>query len=110
MDNFLLLIIGLIIGVEVGYYFYYSPRAEIKRLLRQMYKIPIKCAKARISSKDNENFYYNTAKTALTKRNKIINDLLSVDYYFDPEKDKKYIEEKKSTAQFLLDNVEKIFE
>lgn len=109
MDNFLLLIIGFAVGIEAGYYFYYSPRAVIKRLLRQMYKIPIKLVRAKRATNDIENFYYNVAKKALNSRYKIINDLLGIDYYFDLEKDKEYIQEKRQYAQSLLDSVEKIF-
>lgn len=109
MNNFLWFVIGLIIGTEVGYYFYYSPRAEIKRLLREMYKIPIKFAKAKRKTNNTDDYYYNSCKRILSAKCKIINDLLNINYYFDPEKDKDYIQEKKEYAQSLLDNVEKIF-
>ena len=109
MDIFLWLIIGFVVGIEAGYYFYYSPRAVIKRFLRQMYKIPIKFVRAKRETNDTEDFYYNACKKALSARYKIINDLLDVDYYFDPEKDNEFIQEKRRRAQFLLDNVEKMF-
>jgi len=109
MENILLLIIGFIVGIEAGYYFYFSPRAVIKRLLRQMFKIPIKLARAKRTTNDTENFYYNSAKKALSIRHKTINDLLGTEYFFDLEKDRKYTQETKEYAQSLLDNVEKIF-
>lgn len=109
MYIFLLLIISFYVGVEAGYYFYYSPKAVIKRLLRQMYKIPIKFARAKRETNDTEDFYYNSCKKALNIRYKVINDLLNINYYFDQEKDKEYIQENREYAQSLLDNVEKIF-
>jgi len=47
-------------------------------------------------------------KKALSSRYKTINDLLGLNYYFDPEKDREYIQEKKEYAQSLLSNIEKI--
>jgi hypothetical protein len=88
------------------YNFLYSPRAQINRILKQMFNIPIKLRKSKQKLGDEDNYFYKECKKALTARYKIIISLL--DYYFDPKEDKEYIEEKTNYAKTLLDNVENI--
>lgn len=88
------------------YNLFYSPRAQIRRLLKQMFNIPIKLARAKRDLGDEDNYLRNTCKKALEARYKIIIALL--DFYFHPEEDREYIEEKKDYARMLLDNVENI--
>ena len=88
------------------YNLFYSPRAQVRRLSKQMFNIPIKLARAKKKFDDKDNYFYDACKKALESRYKIIIALL--DFYFDPEEDKEYIEEKTNYAQSLLNNIENI--
>ena len=71
-----------------------------------MFNIPIKLARAKKKLGDDDNYFYNTCKKALEVRYKIIIALL--DFYFDPQEEGEYIEERKNYAKALLDNVESV--
>lgn len=71
-----------------------------------MFNIPIKLARAKKKLGDENNYLYDTCKKALEIRHKTVIVLLN--FYFDPEKDKEYIEEKINHAKALLDNIENI--
>lgn len=101
-------IIVLFVGVEGGYHFYYSPKAQVNRILKGMGKIIIRMKKAEKQSGDKEGFYHTACQDALRNRYEAINDLLNVRHYFDPKDDKEYIEEKRNSARSLL-NVENLF-
>ncbi|MBI2041463.1 MAG: hypothetical protein HYT20_00400 [Candidatus Nealsonbacteria bacterium] len=102
-------IIVLFVGMEGGYRFYYSPKAQVNRILKGMGRIIIRMKKAERQSGDKNGFYYNACKDALYNRYEAINDLLNVRHYFDPKDDKEFIQEKRSLVQNLLNNVEEIF-
>ena len=102
-------IIVLFIGGEIGYHLFYSPKATIRRLLKKMYKLPIKYKGMERQAQDKDNVYYNRCKELMNQTNKTINDMLNIKYYFDPKEDKEYIEKKKQWAQSLLSNLEEIF-
>jgi len=104
--NFITIFLCVIFTWFLTYHLLYSPRAEIRTLLRQMFNIPIKLSKAKRKIGDEDNYFYNTCKKALEIRYKMIITLL--DFYFNPEEDKEYIEEKISYAKTLLDNVENV--
>lgn len=102
-------IIILCIGMEVSWNLWYSPKAIIRRTLKQMYNLPIKFKRAERQSGDKEDFYYNGCKDVLKSRYRLINELLNVSCYFDQEKDKEYIEKTKHSAQIWLNSLEEIF-
>lgn len=105
MDIFIILL--CIVGTWfLTYVFLYSPSAQVNRLSKQMFNIPIKLARAKRKIGDEDNYFYDTCKKALNIRYKTIISLL--DFYFDPEEDREYIKEKTDYAKALLDNVENI--
>lgn len=103
----ILTILLLIFGTWfLTYNLFYSPRAQIRRLLKQMFNIPIKLAKAKRKFNDKDDYFYDVCKKALELRYQVILALLNL--YFDPEIDKEYIEQKQEHARAILNNVEKI--
>lgn len=64
------------------YEYYYSPKARIKKLYREISKLKL------LSPSDSL-----IVLTEANKKGKMINAL--IDYYFDPVEDKEYIENKK---------------
>ncbi|MDD5289936.1 MAG: hypothetical protein PHT40_01895 [Patescibacteria group bacterium] len=88
------------------YTFSYSPKARVRILLKQMFNIPIKLSRAKREIGDENNYFYDMCKKALDMRYKTIIALL--DLYFDPVKDKGYIEEKINYGRTLLNNAENI--
>ena len=71
-----------------------------------MFNIPIKLARAKKRFDEKDNYFYDVCKKALDLRYKMIIALL--DFYFDPDGDKEYIEERTNYARTLLNNVENI--
>lgn len=105
MNIFIILI--CVVGTWfLTYNLFYSPEAQIRRLIKQMFNIPIKLARAKRKMGDEDNYFYNYCKKALDLRHKTIIALLNL--YFDPEVDKNYIQEKINYSKSLLDNVENI--
>lgn len=94
------------LGWWVCYNFWYSPKAQIKRILKQMYKLPIKFSRMKRKYDQPEIKINSACIEQLKSRNKFINALL--DYYFEPEEEKEYIQEKRREAEFLLHTGEEI--
>jgi len=78
----------------------YSPRARIRRLWKQIYRIPIKMERAKKDFPDRADHFSERCQKALRIRYNMINALL--DYHFDPEEDKEYIKENKDKMPFDL--------
>ncbi len=89
------------------YNIFYSPRARVRILLRQMFNIPIKLARERRKLDYKENYLQSICEEALQLRYKLLMSLLN--FYFDAENDKEYIEEKKGFAEAYLDAIPDIF-
>ena len=75
--------------------FYYSPKAQIKKLQKEIIQLiakkePLKDTPKWVSEDTYESFY----KEAISCRKKLIDALL--EYYFDPVADEEYIRENKS--------------
>jgi hypothetical protein len=85
-------IILIILWIAI-YNILYSPKARIRIILRQINRMPLKVAKAKRKMPDEAKRFDEAQEIALNKRHKMLDALLS--YYFDPEKDKEYIDEVK---------------
>lgn len=106
MDLFDVVVVGGITWFLIHNIFY-SPKAQIRILLRQMFNIPIKLARIKSKFGDENNYLYDNCKKALDIRYKVIVAL--IDYYFDPEEDTEYIKDKISFAKAYLEMVDEIF-
>jgi hypothetical protein len=74
----------------------YSPRAHIASLWREAFALSFKVGLAKGFSRSDSDFNKKEQyEIARSKKYKLINALL--DYYFDPEKDKKYVQENRVT-------------
>jgi hypothetical protein len=91
--NFLEVIIFICICLVI-YNIFYSPKARIRIIWRQIYRIPIKMARAKRQMPDEARHFDEMSKQALDIRYRVINALL--EYHFDPEEDKEYIQENKN--------------
>lgn len=100
---FILLLIC--IGWWAGYIFWYSPKAQIKRLWKQIHQITFALEK---DKKEHPDiiwgicrlvrvgwwiFSYIADESVIEKKGKMINALL--DYYFNQEEDAEFIEQNK---------------
>ena len=87
MEKFIIFLLGAFFGSELAYYFIYSPKAQVRRLWKQIHKVnqfKIDCGGDSVRDLIvNESVY-----TTISKQKKRINTLL--DYYFDDEEDEKY--------------------
>lgn len=101
------ILITILVTWFLVYNLFYSPRAQIRKLSRQMFNIPIKLARAKKKLGDENNILYDACKKSLEVRHKAIIALL--DLYFDTKNDKEFIEEKTNCARALLNNVDSIF-
>ena len=83
------------------YNVFYSREAQVKRLLKGMYKLPIKFSRRKRDFGGKKDDIFNTTCIdQLEERYKFVNALL--DYRFDPEIDKEYIQEKRRQAELWL--------
>ncbi len=85
MEIVIFLLIWLVI-----YELLYSPKARIRIIWRQIYRIPIKIARAKRAMPDKADYFDKICEKSLSLRYKMINALL--DYHFDPEEDEEYIQ------------------
>jgi hypothetical protein len=96
-----LLIIGLV--WIFAYNIFFSREAQVRRILKQMYNLPIKFSRLiRKWGSDKDGVFSSACIEQLESKYKFINALL--DYRFDSEADKEYIREKKEQARNWLDN------
>ncbi len=96
-----LFIVGLI-WIFV-YNIFYSREAQVRRILKQMYNLPIKFSRLiRKWGDDKDDVFSSACIEQLEVRYRFINALL--DYRFDSETDKEYIQDKKEQAKNWLDN------
>ncbi len=94
-----LLFIGL--AWIIIYKIFYSREAQVRRILKSMYNLPIKFSRfKRDYGKESYNEFNIACIEQLEGRYKFINALL--DYRFDPEVDKGYIQENKTKAENRL--------
>lgn len=77
----------------VVYEFLYSPKAQIKRLWKEIYKISFQIGKSKKIFENDYDPFAAECKKIIDKKEKMINALL--EYYFDPENDTEYIQENK---------------
>ncbi|GEM_PF-4619708 len=82
----------------VIYVTFYSPKARIRIIKRQIYRIPIKIARAKRERPDATKQLDDMLNKALDIRYRMIIALL--EYHFDPEEDKDYIEKIRQQLPF----------
>lgn len=88
MNSIIIFLIGGWIGAELSFYFIYSPKAQVKRLWKQinkLNKLKIDCG----NDSTRDYIVNGSIHTAISNNKKKINILL--DYYFDSEEDEEYI-------------------
>lgn len=88
MNFIIIFFIGTLVGAGFAYHFLYSPKAMIKKLWKEIYKLnELKVG----GSKDSVMAYVVNGSTdeSIAKRKEIINSLLN---YLDSENDKEFIE------------------
>ena len=84
-------LIGILVGGELAYHFFYSPKAMIKKLWKEIFKL----TQFKVDDKKDSVMAYIVNKSpdeAIEKRKKMINALFG---YLDHEKDKEFIEQHK---------------
>jgi len=91
-------IIWTFIVLEVSYNFWYSPKAQVKRLIRGMRKITSNMFKYEKEFGKESNMA-EICKEALQNRYNAINQLLSVRHYFNLENDREFIKESREKAK-----------
>lgn len=85
-------------GWLIIYNLFFSPKARVRRLFKEIYKIPIKLARLKRSRLDLTSDISQKCEIELNSRYKMINALL--EYNFDSEIDKEYIKEMKEKLSF----------
>ena len=75
------------------YEYLYSPKARIRRLWNEIFVISHETGKHSSEDSVADSLIKESFEKAIQKKEKMINSLL--DYYFDPEEDRGYIEENK---------------
>ncbi len=75
----------------LAYEGFYSPKARIKRLRKEIYTISSEIGKLYTNDSVVDSLTLKPYENAIHKKEKMINVLL--DYHFDPEEDQEYIEE-----------------
>lgn len=93
MEIIIFLCIWLII-----YNILYSPKAQIRLIRRQIYRTPIKMARAKKQWPDQADHFDAICNKALHIRYKLIDSLLN--YHFDLKEDKEYIEKIRNILPF----------
>jgi len=89
MSTIFILLVGVVIGAGLAYYFWYSPKARIKNLWKIIHRYsPL----LRPDLMLGESAYPELAQK-IREHGEMINLLLK--YNFDPEEDKEYIEQNK---------------
>lgn len=71
--------------------YFYSPKARVKRLWKEIYIISYKINKWRTTDSVLNSLTLEPYENAIRRKKKMVNALL--DYYFDPEEDREYLEE-----------------
>ncbi|TSA44100.1 hypothetical protein D4R51_04485 [bacterium] len=82
----------------VIYKIFYSPKARIRILLRQIYRIPIKMERKKRDYPEMADRLSEICEESLVIRYNMIDSLLN--YYFDPEEDGWYIKEIRDKIPF----------
>ena len=77
------------------YELFYSPRARIKKLWEEVFSIASKIHDINKKYPEGSLFVIRAYEKEREKRDTMINTLL--DYYFDPEEDREYVEENRAT-------------
>ncbi|MBU0707573.1 hypothetical protein KKG41_04340 [Patescibacteria group bacterium] len=95
--NVIVVIVFLLIWLII-YNTFYSPKARIGIINRQIYRLPIKTARAKRDRPDAAKELDEMCNKALNIRYKMISALL--DYHFDPDEDKEYIEKVRQNMPF----------
>jgi len=88
---FLILLISLATW-SIVYEFFYSPKAQIKKLWGEIFNISFKIAEQKKLNYDS-NPLVNIYENVINKKKAMINALL--DYYFNTEEDEEYVKENK---------------
>lgn len=93
MLNTFVILIFIITGIGVILYVkYFSPKARIQRLWKEVFKLTYELAEIRKKADGMTLYHFNVSYgKAIRKRYSLINGIL--DYYFDPEEDESYIKE-----------------
>jgi len=95
------------IAWTIIYKVFYSRVAQVRRLLKKMYKLPIKFSRRkRYFGGKKDDIYNTTCIEQLEEKYKFINALL--DYRFDPKVDKEYILKKREEAELWLNGGKEI--
>ena len=90
MNFIIIFLIGAFIGAELSYHFKYSEKADVKRFWRQINKIQKRKEEYGKINNDNDKDF----DLMIEKRKKMINFFL--DNFFDPEKDKEFLDQHKT--------------
>lgn len=73
------------------YEFFYSPKARVRRLWKEVFTISHEIGKYNSKDSVEDSSVKEPYEKTMRKKEKMINALL--DYYFDPEEDREYIKE-----------------
>ena len=76
-------VIFFFLGAEIWFRLFYSPKAEIRQLWKQIYKISEKISEDTKKNPPFEKDWVHILKPEVEKRKKLINALLEC--YFDPQ-------------------------
>ncbi|KKS91487.1 MAG: hypothetical protein UV65_C0005G0019 [Parcubacteria group bacterium GW2011_GWF2_43_11] len=100
MDFIFLISTSAIISATwlLTYVYFYSPKARIERLWKEIFRITFRKKEQEKISRDICNPLVEEYEKMIRKRYKMINSLL--DYYFDPEEDQEYIEENRPKSMW----------
>lgn len=92
MREIIILIIGGIIGGLITYELWFSPKAMIEKLWKEVFKFSHEIGKLKkLNEEVGWRINIGAWQKQIDKREKLINALL--EYYFDPEEDEEYISE-----------------
>lgn len=91
MSTILIIFAIILITWEVVYNFFYSPKAQIKRLWKEVFIIEHEISKYNSEDSVADSFIKAPYENAIRRKKKMINALLN--YCFNPEEDREYLEE-----------------
>ena len=78
----------------VVYCYYFAPRARVKRLWDEAFKLAYELGEVRKKIPSEARPFEVSYNKAITKRHALINAIL--DYYFDPDEDGEYINQNRA--------------
>jgi len=94
MSILLSFVVGGIITLAIAYEYFFSPKATIKRLWKDILSIAMKISEMKKESTEDYNPLVLEYENIIAKKEKLIKNL--IEYYLDPEEDEEFIEEYKA--------------